>query len=276
MVELKSHMIRAGAHQVHVLEAGRGPAVLCVHGWPTNAHLWRHTLKALAEAGHRGIALDLLGFGSSDKPKDGPYTFEAHAQVFDAALDALGVERLGLCVHDAGGPIGLRWAIDRASRIERLCLLNTIIFPKPHLAVSAVFAAARLPGAPLLMGSPTSVAMTMRVGLAKARLDAATLALYTAPFAQTSSREAFVRSVLSLELEQLETIAQGLSVFKDIPVRLAYGNKDRILPDVAKTMRRVHASLPHAQLTELEGLGHFLQEDDPATVAKLVAEFFSA
>lgn len=275
MSELKSHMIRAGAHQVHVLEAGHGPAVLCVHGWPTNAQLWRHTLAALAQVGCRGIALDLLGFGQSDKPSEGPYTLEAHAQLFDATLEALGVERLGLCVHDAGGPIGLRWAVDRADRIERLCMLNTVVFPELHLAAKAVFASARLPGATWLMGSPTSVAMTMRLGVAKTRLDAATLALYTAPFAQRQAGQAFVRSVLSLELAQLEVIAQGLSAFSAIPVRLAYGNKDLILPDVAKTMRRIKDLLPQAQMTELTGLGHFVQEDSPDQVAKLVAEFFS-
>ena len=62
--------------------------------------------------------------------------------------------------------------------------------------------------------------------------------------------------------------------FRDIPVRIIYGEHDRILPDVARTMRRVKMDLPHAEVTAIPDCGHFLQEERPAEVARLLADFF--
>ena len=70
--------------RIHYLEAGTGPAVLLLHGWPTSAFLWRNTLHPLAET-HRVIALDLPGFGGSDKP-DASYSFRFHERVLEGFL----------------------------------------------------------------------------------------------------------------------------------------------------------------------------------------------
>lgn len=135
MAEVKSRTFRAAGLDLHALEAGEGAPVLFVHGWPTNAQLWRHVLATVGE-GRRAIALDLPGFGCSAKPGDVSYGFGFHDRVFDEVLSALGVEGpLGLCVHDAGGPLALHWAVQRVEQIERLCLLNTLTSPQVSWAV---------------------------------------------------------------------------------------------------------------------------------------------
>lgn len=276
MVELKRRQIELEGRTVHILEAGQGPAVLFVHGWPTHAQLWRHVLVAVAGAGRRAIALDLPGFGWSSREADDSFTFEFYAQIFDQLLAALAVEQLGLCVHDAGGPIALRWAVDRADRIDQLCLLNTIVFPSSSLAVKAVFWSAKLPGAEQLMGSPFSIRQTMRVGIRSRRAAAPVLALYEAPYRDVRARQDFVKAVNALDLSQLGAIEAGLARFASKPVRLIYGSRDHILPDVAQTMQRLKDQYwPEAELTRLEGVGHFLQEDSPEEVAALVARFFA-
>lgn len=186
------------------------------------------------------------------------------------------VGKLGLCVHDAGGPIGLRWAVDNAERISSLCLLNTLVFPELSWAVRAFFASASLPAAHQLLGHPYSVGLAMKMGVRTRSLDKATLDLYQKPFETIESRHAFLKAMESLDLSILDYITERLEVFENTPIRLIYGARDVILPDVAKTMRRVNERLPQAELTELSKLGHFLQEDAPQEVAGLVAEFFGS
>lgn len=259
------------AGRVHLLEAGEGPVVLFIHGWPTNAQLWRHIMSALAPT-RRVIALDLPGFGLSDKPRDVAYTSAFNGDVLDGLLAELGVDRLSLCLHDAGGPIGLSWALRQPQRIERLCLLNTLVFPDLHWAVRAFLASVRLPLASWAWAQPFAIAATLKTGLTH-RLSPEALELYVGPFRKPDAGPAFVKAVRDLDFGCLDTISTGIGVFTDIPVRLIYGARDHILPEVAGTMARVQVMLPQAELTALPELCHFIQEDDPVVVTELVAGF---
>ena len=116
----------------------------------------------------------------------------------------------------------------------------------------------------------------MKIGVRTRSLDRATLDLYQKPFETIESRHAFLKAMESLDLSILDYITERLEVFENTPLRLIYGARDVILPDVAKTMRRVKERLPQAELTELPKLGHFLQEDDPEKIAELVAGFFGS
>ena len=144
MATVKSTTFKACGLELHALEAGEGQPVLFVHGWPTNAQLWRHVLAEVGET-RRAIAIDLPGFGQSAKPLDAAYDFKFYDQVFDESLAALGVDRLGLCVHDAGGALGLHWAVQHPDRISELCLLNTVASAKASWAVVAFILLARTP-----------------------------------------------------------------------------------------------------------------------------------
>jgi len=110
-------------------ELGDGPPVLLLHGWPTASYLWRDVMPAIARA-NRVIAPDLPGFGASDKPAGVAYDFDLFEGAIDGLLEALGVDRLGLAVHDLGGPIGLHWTVRNPERVTRLALLNTLVYPQ--------------------------------------------------------------------------------------------------------------------------------------------------
>src|SRR5690349_18397922 len=113
-------------------EAGphhEGPAVLLVHGWPTSSYLWRNVIPIVA--GHRRVvALDLPGFGASDKPIDVRYTFDFFDEAIDGIADGLGLGRVIPVGHDLGGPIALRWALNHPGRTAGLVLLNTLVYPE--------------------------------------------------------------------------------------------------------------------------------------------------
>lgn len=119
--------------KLHWVEAGRGPLVVLLHGFPEFWYAWRHQIPALAAAGFRVAAPDLRGYNLSDKPK-GAASYRAGAVMDDVAalIGHLGAERAHVVGHDWGGVIAWRLAMRRPERVERLAIINA-----PHPAVFA-------------------------------------------------------------------------------------------------------------------------------------------
>jgi len=270
---LDTQTLDVAGGRVRVFTAGDGPAVLFVHGWPTHAYLWRHAMRALAPT-HRVIALDLPASGGTEMPSDADLSLNGYTALLTEVVDTLGIERLGLCVHDAGGPIGLHWAARWSGKVDRLCLLNTIVFPEMSLTERAFFASARMPGASTLLGLPVGIRFAMRYGVSSAKLDDAVLEAYAAPFRDPARRHEFVHAIRSLDPAELAALPAALDRIADVPIALLYGERDRILPRVALTMQRLQERYPHATTTAWPDLGHFVQEDAPDRVADAIAAFF--
>ena len=110
-------------------DEGAGPPVVFFHGEPTWSYLWREVIPPVREAGHRCIAPDLPGFGRSDKPLDLDwYTYDRHVAVMAGLLEPLGLRGGTAVVHDWGGPIGLRLAVEHPGWFDRLVILDTGLF----------------------------------------------------------------------------------------------------------------------------------------------------
>ncbi|TVQ91371.1 MAG: alpha/beta fold hydrolase [Deltaproteobacteria bacterium] len=258
---------------VHLLSAGEGPCVFFVHGWPAQAFLWRHAMRALAPT-HRVVALDLPASGATRMPADFTWELDAYADLIDEVLDSLQISSTGLCVHDAGGPIGLHWASRWPGRIARICLLNTLVFPELSWGARAFFASVRLPGAEAFVMNRASVRAGFRIGVRSRRIEPEALAAYAQPFADPAHRARFIHAARCFDPNSLRQLPDRLDRIAGVPLQLLYGTKDWILPDVEKTMARLRDRYPHAQSTAWPDLGHFLQEDAPDRVAEAIAAFF--
>ena len=269
-----SRRLTANSLNLHYLEAGEGDPILLLHGFPTSSHLYRNILPELGTT-HRAIALDLPGYGLSDKPVDVTYDYELYADTLTGFLDGLGIERTHLLVHDLGGPAGLYWAVHNPGRVRSIAVLNTLVFPEVHWTVTAFLLALRTPGLRDFVTSPKGIVGTMKLGVVhKDRMNRETLTPYTAPFESKPARKALIKAGGGLGIGGLAKIAKKLPSL-DVPLRLIYGEKDRVLPDVAKTMKRLHDLRPDAELTAIPNCGHFLQEDAPEEIAELLSAFFN-
>jgi haloalkane dehalogenase len=273
MLTPASHCTEVNSLNLHYTEAGQGDPILLLHGFPTSSHLYRNILPVLAST-HRAIAIDLPGYGLSDKPLDTKYDYNFYADTLNGFLDALGIEQTNLVVHDLGGPAGLYWAVENPTRINSIAILNTLTFPEVHWTVTAFLLALRTPGLRDFLGSPKGLVATMKLGVVhKDRMNRQTLTPYTAPFETKPARKALIKAGGGLGIGGLAKIAKKLPNL-EVPLRLIYGEKDRVLPDVAKTMRRLQELRPDAELTALPNCGHFLQEDAPEKIAALLSDFF--
>jgi pimeloyl-ACP methyl ester carboxylesterase len=127
MVEVHHRTANVNGQRVFYREAGTAgsPVVLLLHGFPTSSRMFRHLIPALADRYHV-IAPDHIGFGQSATPPvtEFAYSFDALADVTEALLDQLGIERFSMYVQDYGAPIGWRLALRRPAAVRAIISQN--------------------------------------------------------------------------------------------------------------------------------------------------------
>jgi pimeloyl-ACP methyl ester carboxylesterase len=216
MTEPSSHYTTANSLRLHYLEAGppapdpNTPPILLLHGFPTSSHLYRDILPTLART-HRAIALDLPGYGLSDKPLDARYNFRFYTDTLNAFLDALDIPATNLVVHDLGGPVGMYWAVNNTHRVNDIVLLNTLVYPETSWAVKLFLLALRTPGVRDYTVSPKGIVGAMKFGVVhKERLNREVLTPYTAPFEDPAAQKALIKAGSGLSTKGLAEIARKL------------------------------------------------------------------
>lgn len=272
--KISSKYITVDDIKLHYLTGGKKgtEAVLMLHGFPTSAYLWRNIMPKVAET-HQVIALDLPGYGKSDKPLSKSYSFNFYTKLLTGFFNQLKIEKVHLVVHDLGGPVGLLWATRNQSNIKSLVFLNTLVYTNFSYAVIAFTLALKLPLIKNWLTSANGIAWAMRFGVQnKDRIKDELLENYQNPFIEKSARKALLKSATNMSLKAFEEMAEKLPTFT-VPVRAIYGVNDRILPKVGDTMERIKKDLPQTEITALPNCGHFLQEDEPQKIGELLSDF---
>lgn len=271
-LEIESKFVTVSDVRVHYLIAGKGEPILFIHGFPTSSYLWRNIMCEIEEK-YQVIALDLPGYGKSDKRIDDSFSFRYYERVLTEFLNHLNIKQLTLGVHDLGGPIGLYWAIQNMERVRSLILFNTVVYPKFSWAVKLFAIATIVPGIRNLLTSRKGIKKALQIGVYdKSNLTGEIIRNYQSPFLQKNSRKVLLKSVQRLSMKGFKEIETKLQLFKG-PVQIIYGENDKILPNVSATMERVKEDLPQSNITSIPNCGHFLQEDSPKEVSNAILRF---
>jgi haloalkane dehalogenase len=125
--ERRGRRFTAAGVESFVIDEGSGQPVVCLHGVPASSFLYRKVVTELARRGLRGIAFDLPGLGLAERPTGFDYSWTGHGKWCAAAVDALGLDRFHLVVHDIGGPVGFELAAAMPERIASITVLNTLV-----------------------------------------------------------------------------------------------------------------------------------------------------
>ena len=256
-----------------VRDEGEGEPVLCLHGLPASSFLYRKVLPALAAHGLRGVAFDLPGLGLAERPAAFDHTWTGHGAWSAAAVDALGLERFHLVVHDFGGPVGFELCARMPERIRSLTILNTAVdvehFHRPWAL--ELLARPRLSAAVLRLLPPAAFRRLMwQVGIAdREATGAAELDAWLALLRREDGGRACVRMASSLERTRAksELYARALRSLA-VPVQLLWGVADPVLRLDCEGQKL--AAVTGAPLYRLPGK-HFLQEDCFTAIADHVA-----
>ena len=131
MTDITHRFIETNGIRMHVAEAGQGPLVLLLHGFPESWYSWRHQLAALAQAGYHAVAPDQRGYGQTDCPAEIEKYTQLHL-VGDTIglLDALEEEQAVIVGHDWGGPVAWNAALMRPDRIRGVVGLSVPYIPR--------------------------------------------------------------------------------------------------------------------------------------------------
>lgn len=283
-------VVNVNGDNLSYLEHGssNSKTIILLHGVPTSSFLYRNIVNELAnKSGFRVIALDLLGFGESDKPnRTGAYTVDEQAtRVFNFA-DAMNIDNFVLGVHDAGGPIGWRMLLDQqVNRITGLLITNT------NNSLSLDGFTAPSPVAPIFNGSGTPRTVWSELltdadgqkntasGFITEGLNNKMLATeqlieaYTSPLTQA---ETYIELFESLgPMFQDTTLNATYAQFgADKPVALLWGKEDAFFDDAIIPVRlQGDFSIPSQHVKFLENAGHYLQEDSPSEYVDFVSTF---
>jgi pimeloyl-ACP methyl ester carboxylesterase len=127
---------------MHIAEAGEGPLVLMLHGFPELWYSWRHQLPALAEAGYHAVAADVRGYGDSDRPHEiEAYSMKNHVADALGILDALGEETAVIVGHDWGAPMAWNSAVLHPDRYRAVAALSVPFLPRSPMPPTQMFKA---------------------------------------------------------------------------------------------------------------------------------------
>jgi haloalkane dehalogenase len=264
-----------GLRLAHIDE-GQGAPVLFMHGEPTWSFLWRHLIGPVRDAGYRCIAPDMAGFGRSDKPLDIDwYSYDRHVALAATILDDLDLRGATIVVHDWGGPIGLRLAVEHAERIDRIVILDTGLFTG-HQPMSDAWLAFRDFTA---RTEDLPVGFLVR-GACHSDPGDDVIAAYEAPFPDAASKagaRAFPQLIaLSPDDPGADAGRRVLEALRGDrrPTLMLWGDSDPVLPP--SVGERFAESIGQPPPRMIEGAGHFLQEDRGPLLGSLIAEWLTA
>jgi len=262
--------------RMHYVDEGEGDPVVCFHGEPSWAYLYRKMLPPLVEGGHRVICPDLVGFGRSDKPTDrGWYSYDRHTEQVSGLLAGLDLSEATVVVQDWGGPIGLRWAVENAQRVARLVVMNTGLFTG---RVSKGFLAWR----DFAERNPDLPVGFVVQGATSTELPDDVVKAYEAPFPTPESKAGAAQFPLLVPTEEgapgaaeMRAVIDELRSW-DKPALVAFSDQDPVFP-FPRAGEEFTAMIPGAgDQVRIEGASHFLQEDAGERISEHILRFVSA
>lgn len=263
-----------GLRLAHI-EVGEGAPVVLMHGEPTWSFLWRKVIPPLVERGHRCIAPDLPGFGRSDKPTDMDwYSYDRHFESVSELFERLDLQAATLVVHDWGGPVGLRVAVEHPERVARMVVLDTGLFTG-HQKMTDPWRAFR---DFVERTEDLPVGFLVRGGCKQDPGDEV-IAAYDAPFPNAASKAGARAFPLMLPTSpEAPGAAAGQRVLEalradDRPKLMLWADSDPVLP--LETGQRFADALGSEIDHVISNAGHFLQEDAGPEIGGRIADWLA-
>jgi pimeloyl-ACP methyl ester carboxylesterase len=282
--------VAANGAQFHVAEAGTGPLVLLLHGFPEFWWTWRHQLPALAQAGYWAVAMDLRGYGGSDKTPRGydPYTLSADVT---GVIRALGRRSAVLVGHGWGGFFSWSTAVLRPGHVDAIGVLSTGhplemrrgLRSRDQRGAGGHALRVQLPWRPeraLIADDGAEIDRLLRAWSAPgggfpdedaSRRYRDALSFWPAPHCSLEYHRWAFRSLFRLDGRRF---AARMSTPVTVPVLQLHGAADpAVLPSTARRSR-MHAQGPY-HWVEVPGAGHFPQEEQPQAVTTALLDWLA-
>lgn len=258
-------------------EHGKGLPLLLLHGLGESIFTWHEILPALA-ARNRVVALDLKGFGHSDKPDDGAYSADDQAALVARFILERGLSDVTLVGHSFGGTVALRTALVEGiagkGRIRRIAVISAPALPRATARQLDLVLMPLVPDTVALVLPPEGVArLLLKEALDGGEPSESDVKGYAAPYHDPAALSSFLATARSIVNERdAAAVAKRYRAIKQ-PVLAVWCRKDPIVP--LRSGRQLVATLPRARLAILDGCHHLPQHERPKALLKALAPFLA-
>ncbi len=247
---------------VHYVERGSGTPVVLIHGFGAHTYSYRYLIPELAKD-HRVVALDLKGFGYSERVARSDYTMAAQARVVVGLMDALGMETASLVGHSMGGAVAMRVASTCPQRVDRLVLV-------------ASASGDRVPMPPARLIRPFLPLFAHLLSGWLMRRSVYDPSIVTDEMRQAYRRPMTIKGSMNGLNQMLRDARRDTPIdYAGItqPTLLLWGSHERVLP--SWMLPRLRARLPHAELVTVDQAGHLLLEERPEECNAAIRRFLA-
>src|SRR5436190_6442154 len=271
----RSRFVSVDGIRIHYQEFGgvTYPTIVLIHGYTASVYVWKTAAPLLADAGFRVIAVDLVGFGYSEKPRSFEYSLDAQARIVSRFMDRLGIGRAAIVGSSYGGAVAATLALDYAPRVEKLVLVDAVINDDlkrhPILRLASVRGLGEII-TPFLSDSRALHRWRMRGSLADP-------ALVTEERIDSIRRPLFAadghHSLLATSRNwHANRISRDAHLIRQ-PTLIIWGEDDKVIP--IRDGYKLRDEIADSRLVVLKNCGHVPQEEQSQAFRDRITEFCS-
>ncbi|MGC2237073.1 MAG: alpha/beta hydrolase [Pyrinomonadaceae bacterium] len=270
-----SHFVEIDGATIHFQEFGdeSDPTLLLIHGYTASTFVWHSVAPAFADEGFHVVALDLIGFGYSDKPAWFDYSIASQAHVIERFMNRLGIGKATIVGSSYGGAVASTVALDYPERVEKLVLVDAVCndeaLSHPILKLTAIPGVGELL-APFLVDSKFFLKYRMQNTLAPENHHLITkdrLESVHRPQAAADAHHSFLETARAWDACRIQDDAQYIKQ----PTLIIWGEKDTVIHP--HNGEKLFDSILNSRLVFFKNCGHVPQEEKPELFARVVSDF---
>ena len=270
-----SDFIEVDGATVHYQEFGNpaDPTLILVHGYTASTYVWKTVAPMLAERGFHVIAVDLIGFGYSDKPAWFDYTIQSQARMITRLMNLLGIGQATIVGSSYGGAVSSVLTLDYPERVKKLVLVSAVINdrPKEHPLMKL----ATVPGigealTPFILDSKILTKSRMQQTFSAENRHLVTderVNSVRRPLSAADGHNSVLQSARNWDANRIEEDANLI----DQPTLLIWGEQDTVIP--IENGYKLHKKILNSRFVVFRNCGHLPSEEAPDNFVEIVSNF---
>ena len=269
---VQGNFVNVAEKKTFYIDRGDGPVVVLLHGLPLSSWEWRKFIPVLA-ANYRVIALDLYGFGYSDRPRDADYSWSAYGEWLNSFLEAMNIDRAAFVVTDIAGPISFELLAAHPEKVSGLVITNTWYtneaFHMPFLLKLLMWSSTGWMG--VYATNRPMVDVQTRVLFADTEKSNGEFGDQVWMSVKTIQSRKILQKVLrGFQFDHQSMFRRSLQSF-DGPVLLAWGEQDPAIPPENVDLFKL--ILPQSEIERYSDAGHFIAQEKPQDFSARILKF---